>query len=183
MTSLVSKAPLNNRTSSPSPFNERQISSGLSNIYGTDSRSPRPTNNERETNASHNPHWNGTYRNFDTFNTVSSSKFPVSKIKHGKSSNSNDSGSEIDGYTRVNGVQLKPMTKIDQSNGEKNYNIPPEQRKVDEIKSIQPSPAPINRSYLIRMKRKHKNKISANVSGTKFDLSRRNSLLFQPHHL
>jgi hypothetical protein len=29
----------------------------------------------------------------------------------------------------------------------------------------------INKSYLIKMKRKHKNKISANLSGTKFDIS------------
>lgn len=33
----------------------------------------------------------------------------------------------------------------------------------------------INKSYLIKMKRKHKNKISANLSGTKFDISKYSS--------
>ena len=37
----------------------------------------------------------------------------------------------------------------------------------------EPTKAPLNKSYLIKMKRKHKNKINANVAGTKFDLSMR----------
>lgn len=183
MTSLVSKAPLNNRLASPTSINEPRRMSSSSNLYGTSNRSPRPMNTESRdnTNASHNIHYAGSaYRNFDTFNTVSYNKFPASKTKHGKNSNSNDSGSEADttGYSRVNGVQLKPLSKNEQPTGEKLYNIPPEQRKVDEIKPVQPLPAPVNKSYLIRMKRKHRNKITANVAGTKFDLSKRN--LFYP---
>lgn len=181
MTSLASKAPLNNRLASPSSINEPRRMSSSSNLYAN--RSPRPTNTEsRDTNVSHNTHYAGSaYRNFDTFNTVSSNKFPASKPRHGKNSNSNDNDSDADtGYSRVNGVQLKPLNK-NEHQGEKLYNVPPEQRKVEEVKPVLPPPAPVNKSYLIRMKRKHKNKITANVSGSKFDLSKIYAYLLLTH--
>ena len=41
----------------------------------------------------------------------------------------------------------------------------------DHVEHVKPSKPKINKGYLLKMKRKHKNKISANVSGTKFEIS------------
>ena len=98
MSNMVHKAPLNNRLASPSQDRRAIRSPSTNAIYSNSTRmhtSPRPI--ERENNMTSQN--GGAYKNFDTFNT-NSRQFPSSKpLKQGRSAqNSNDSGSEIEGY-------------------------------------------------------------------------------------
>ena len=193
MSSIVSKAPLNNRAGSASREREERRVPSSNTMYSNNmSKIPAsPRLNDREQNYSQ-AGGSYQYKNFDPFN-INGKHFPPSRLvkQSGRSQNSNDSGSELEGYNRLQHlsphVQLKPINKtesfdkqINQYNNQQDgIRINDEQQKQQQqppIHQLIPQPTPpqivINRSFLTKMKRKHKNKITANVSGTKFDLGK-----------
>lgn len=186
MSSIVSKAPLNNRAGSASREREERRVPSSNTMYSNMSKIPSsPRLNEREGNYSQGGSYQ--YKNFDPFN-MNGKHFPPSRLvkQSGRSVNSNDSGSEIEGYNRLQHlsphVQLKPINKTESFDKQINQYNQQDVRINDESRHQPQQPSQlqpqqqtppqivVNRNYLTKMKRKHKNKITANVSGTKFDL-------------
>jgi hypothetical protein len=179
LSSLATKAPIYNRMSSDSLNRPDDLSR---RIPTSNRLSPRPL--ERDSNV-HSQIGSYGYRNFDTFNmnlpSSRANSFPASKtVKQAPEKYDSEDETEP-GYTRLHQlaphVQVKPINKIETP--ERMYQ---EEKYKEELKQQHqnhqqtgppisiPATAPINKNYLLRMKRKHRNKITANLSGTKFDL-------------
>ena len=180
LTSITSKAPLVNRqlNSSQNRYDhEKAVSSKIP--------SPRPPS---DMNFSYNSFG---HKNFDSFNTTNGKNFPPSKIvkqvNKGFSSNetaANSGGSDAESFNVRSQhlsphVQLKPLYKSESA--DKSTHVPHGQHVADSKTSSQVEgtvqattsrrvPAKINRNFLLKMKKRHNNKITANLSGTKFDL-------------
>jgi len=168
LTSLATKAPIYNRMSTDA----------LSRQPTNNRLSPRPTERESQMYSQIGSYG---YRNFDTFNmnlpSSRTNSFPASKtVKQAPERYDSEDETEP-GYTRLQQlaphVQIKPINKIETP--ERMYQ---EEKYKEDLKNQQPPPqsvvvqqtTPINKNYLLRMKRKHRFKVTANLSGTKFDL-------------
>ena len=121
-------------------------------------------------------------RNFVT-KTVKQIK-PLSFSETRTSFNDNDAYTKnIDSNTKNNDLysnknyyqstKEQPVKSISLSEkkSHSNHNSHLNDNHNDHVEHVKPSKPKINKGYLLKMKRKHKNKISANVSGTKFEIS------------
>ena len=180
LTSITSKAPLVNRqlNSSQNRYDhEKHASSKIP--------SPRPPS---DMNLSYINSFGN--KNFDSFNTANGKNFPPSKVVKqvnkgfNNSNEANSGGSDAESFNVRSQhlsphVQLKPLYKSESA--DKLTHVPHGQHVADpktggqvegtvQVTTSRRVPTKINRNFLLKMKKKHNYKITANLSGTKFDL-------------
>jgi hypothetical protein len=198
LSSIVANKPLNNRQTGMSHNNrfdsEKRAPTNISYVSSSKlDSSPRPPsdlNNSFNTNS--NNHMNRMH--FDTFSTANnyynnkifSSSNPINKPMPPSSFNTNNNNNDSSGSDNENlhsnkvlnhltppHIQLKPLSRSDTITQRAPATVIETKQNAnnDETNQINRRlPAKINKAYLQKMKRKHKFKITANMSGTKFDL-------------
>lgn len=102
---------------------------------------------------------------------VSLNRYGSSRIsQYGGNQTQSVSSSDNDSKDRMNS-KLAPVHQVPYTNTNNNTQLDSDGAPSSKP-AIQHTPAKLNKDYLLNMKKKHKFKISANISGTKFDISR-----------